>query len=167
MAFLVGFLIVVLVLVSILLVLIVLVQDDGAEGAGMLLGSSASQQYGARKGNIVTRTTGILATLFISISLVLVFLFRENDSNLQAIESEIGDETENKVVEWWVSNEEDNNETIEETTDEETTDTIIEDTASITEQVDTDTEVANEKMETDIIPLEDANDSTSVENESN
>ena len=164
MAFLVGFLIVVLVLVSILLVLIVLVQDDGAEGAGMLLGSSASQQYGARKGNIVTRTTGILATLFISISLVLVFLFRENDSNLQAIESEIGDETENKVVEWWVSNEEDNNETIEETTD---TNTIIEDTASITEQVDTDTEIANEKMETDLIPLEDANDSTSVENESN
>lgn len=107
MSFLIGFLIVLLVLVSILLVLIVLVQDDGAQGAGMLFGSSASQQYGARRGNIVTRTTGILAGSFICISLILVFLFKERESNLQAMEATTLEETQDeKTLEWWQDPEE-------------------------------------------------------------
>ncbi len=152
MAFLIGFLIVILILVSILLILIVLAQDDGAEGAGMLLGSSASQQYGARKGNIVTRTTGILATLFISVSLVLVFLFRESDTSLQAIESEVEGDSENQLVEWWAQ---------DEATDTTTDADGEESEAVITNDVSDDTEVSVETTDTD---KESGADDTSTDN---
>lgn len=92
-----GILLVVLVIVAVLLVLIILVQDDGTEGAGILFGSAASQQYGAKKGNIVTKTTGILATSFIVIALSLSFLYQYNKN--ESIEIDIP--TEEGVLEWW------------------------------------------------------------------
>ena len=98
MSIITGVLLVVLVVVAVLLVLIILVQDDGTEGAGILFGSAASQQYGARKGNIVTKTTSILATSFIVLSLSLAFLYQYNKN--ESIEIDIP-KSEDTVLEWW------------------------------------------------------------------
>ncbi len=103
MAIFIGFLTVLLAIVSILLILLVLLQDDGAEGAGLLFGSSVSQQYGARKGNVITRTTSILAVSFIIIALVLAFLFRENEVDVTSLESTVND-AQPTTVEWWNEN---------------------------------------------------------------
>ncbi len=100
MEILIGVLIGLLVINCILLVLIILIQDDGSEGAGIILGSAASQQYGIRKGNIVTRTTSILAFFFIVISFSLAVLFKISD-NSQGLEKSIKKTQESEQTDWW------------------------------------------------------------------
>lgn len=99
MGIIIGILLVIFVLVAILLVLLILSQDDGTDGAGILFGSAASQQYGAKKGNIITRTTGILATIFMVVAFGLSFLFqvsnKETDLDIQ------GPENSDFQIEWW------------------------------------------------------------------
>jgi preprotein translocase subunit SecG len=68
-------LVILLFIVAILLVLIVLVQDDQGDAMGGLFGGSSSSAFGSRSGNILTRTTSILGTLFVAIVLGMVFLF--------------------------------------------------------------------------------------------
>ncbi len=106
MGILVGFLIGILILCALLLVVIILIQDDGSEGAGMIFGSAASQQYGVRKGNIVTRTTGILATVFMVLAFSLAFFLTDRDDtkSLQAI-AEKKQSTDNTTIKWWEESE--------------------------------------------------------------
>lgn len=99
MAIIIGILVAFLVICAILLVLIVLIQDDGADGAGMILGSVASQQYGVRKGNIVTRTTGILATVFMVLSFTLAFLLKGGDDT-QSLQK-LAEGQAGSSVNWW------------------------------------------------------------------
>lgn len=99
MSIIIGILLVLFVILAILLVLIILAQDDGTEGAGIIFGSAASQQYGARKGNIITRTTGILATLFVSIAFILSFLFQHNATDLDITDAAVT--SEETSLEWW------------------------------------------------------------------
>lgn len=101
MAIIIGILVAFLVICAILLVLIVLIQDDGADGAGMILGSVASQQYGVRKGNIVTRTTGILATVFMVLSFTLAFLLKGGDDTKSLQKLAEGQSGAESSVTWW------------------------------------------------------------------
>lgn len=112
MGIIIGILVGVLALCAILLVFIILIQDDGAEGAGILLGSTASQQYGVRKGNIVTKTTGILATIFMSLSFILAILLTstDNSDSLQKVADE-KDKSNASTVEWWKTSETDTSST--------------------------------------------------------
>lgn len=96
-------LLVLLVLVAILLVLIILAQDDATEGAGIIFGSAANQQFGARKGNVVTKTTSVLATIFIVTAFTLSFLFQYNRDDKFDI---IGNDSETEEVQWWNTDEE-------------------------------------------------------------
>ncbi len=58
-------LLVILVISAVLLVLVVLVQDDQGEGIGGIFGGGSTTPFGSRSGNVLTRFTAILATVFL------------------------------------------------------------------------------------------------------
>ncbi len=67
-------LLVAFVIICILLVCIVLVQNDAGGGMGGLLGGGNSAAFGSRSGNVLTKTTYILVTLFFTATFVLAFI---------------------------------------------------------------------------------------------
>lgn len=80
-----------------LLILLVLAQDEQGEGIGGMFSGGSSTTFGSRAGNILTKTTSILGFIFLSVSLILAFLFRTPDTgNLGATF-----QSEAVVTEWW------------------------------------------------------------------
>lgn len=67
-------LLVVFIIVCLLLVGIVLIQNEEGSGMGGLFGGANSQAFGARSGNVLTKTTYILVTLFFVVCLGLALL---------------------------------------------------------------------------------------------
>ena len=64
------------VIIAILLVLLVLVQNDEGGGLGGMFGAGSSSAFGSRSGNILTKTTTVLGSLFLVISLGLALMNR-------------------------------------------------------------------------------------------
>jgi preprotein translocase subunit SecG len=58
-------LLVILVISAVLLVLVVLVQDEQGEGIGGIFGGGSNTAFGSRSGNVLTRFTAALATVFL------------------------------------------------------------------------------------------------------
>lgn len=81
MNILIGFLIVLEILVSILLTLVILIQPSkGGGGLGGALGGGMGEQlFGARTGNVLTKATIVLATVFLLNTLGLAFLYSRQD----------------------------------------------------------------------------------------
>lgn len=67
-------LLVAFVIICILLVCLVLIQNDAGGGLGGLLGGGNSVAFGSRSGNVLTKTTYILVTLFFVATFVLAFI---------------------------------------------------------------------------------------------
>ncbi|MDR0456682.1 MAG: preprotein translocase subunit SecG [Treponema sp.] len=76
MAILSTVLLVFFVIVAILLVLLVLVQGEEGDSLGGIFAGGSSSAFGSRSGNVLTRATTILGTLFLIISLGLALLNR-------------------------------------------------------------------------------------------
>lgn len=64
------------VLVGILLAAIVLIQDEQGDTIGGLFSGGSNSAFGARSGNILTRTTSVLGALFIGLAILLAFWYR-------------------------------------------------------------------------------------------
>lgn len=101
-----GFLGIVLMIVfvvsALLLVLIVMLQDEGGEGLGGIFGGGASNQVGNRSGNIITRITSVLATVFLLSSFGLAWLNRTPDSgDVEAAARRLQAQQGESSVEWW------------------------------------------------------------------
>ena len=64
------------VLIAILLVLLVLVQNEEGEGLGGIFGGGGATAFGSRSGNVLTKTTTVLGTMFLVISLGLAIMNR-------------------------------------------------------------------------------------------
>lgn len=81
MDLLLGFLIVLEIIVSVLLILVVLVQPSKSGGGlgGAIGGGMGEQLFGARTGNVLTRATIVLATVFLVNTLGLAFLYSRQD----------------------------------------------------------------------------------------
>lgn len=73
-------LLVVVVLSAVLLVLLVLIQDEHGEGIGGIFGGGSSTPFGSRAGNILTRFTAVLATIFMVCTFALAWLNRSPES---------------------------------------------------------------------------------------
>ena len=67
---------VILVIAAVLLVLVVLIQDEEGEGIGGIFSGGSSTPFGSRAGNVLTRFTAILATVFFVCAFFLAFLNR-------------------------------------------------------------------------------------------
>ncbi|MDR2718318.1 MAG: preprotein translocase subunit SecG [Treponema sp.] len=76
MAILSTVLLVFFVMVAILLVLLVLVQNEEGDSLGGIFAGGSGSAFGSRSGNVLTRTTTVLGTLFLVISLGLALLNR-------------------------------------------------------------------------------------------
>jgi preprotein translocase subunit SecG len=64
------------VIIAILLILLVLVQNEEGDSLGGIFAGGSSSAFGSRSGNVLTRTTTVLGTLFLVLSLGLALLNR-------------------------------------------------------------------------------------------
>ena len=64
------------VIVAILLVLLVLAQNEEGDSLGGIFAGGSGSAFGSRSGNVLTRATTILGTLFLVISLGLALINR-------------------------------------------------------------------------------------------
>lgn len=84
------------VIICILLICVVLLQNEEGEGLGGLFGGAGTQAFGAKSGNVLTKTTYVLVTLFFLASLGLALL-----NKTPSIRS-IDDGTETAVENTWL-----------------------------------------------------------------
>lgn len=95
-------LLVAFVIVCVLLVAIVLLQDDEGGGLGGLLGGPASTTFGSQSGNVLTKTTYVLVTLFFLTSFGLAIINKAPTvKSLDAAVEQTEEVTEN---EFWKNN---------------------------------------------------------------
>ena len=64
------------VIVAILLILLVLAQNEEGDSLGGIFAGGSGTAFGSRSGNVLTRATTILGTLFLVISLGLALMNR-------------------------------------------------------------------------------------------
>jgi len=64
------------VIVAVLLVLLVLAQNEEGDSLGGIFAGGSGSAFGSRSGNVLTRATTILGTLFLVISLGLALMNR-------------------------------------------------------------------------------------------
>jgi preprotein translocase subunit SecG len=76
MAILSTVLLVLFIVNAILLILLVLVQNEEGDSLGGIFAGGSSSAFGSRSGNVLTKTTSILGTLFLVISLSLALVNR-------------------------------------------------------------------------------------------
>ena len=105
MAILSGFFLVLLIISAILLVIIVLMQDEQGEGLGGIFGGGGSgAPVGNRSGNILTRATAVIATVFLVSVFGYAWINRTPEaSNVQQAAREL--EGGEAFLEWWVVDE--------------------------------------------------------------
>jgi preprotein translocase subunit SecG len=68
------------VIVAVLLILLVLVQNEEGDSLGGIFAGGSGSAFGSRSGNVLTRTTTVLGTLFLVLSLGLALLNRSPSS---------------------------------------------------------------------------------------
>jgi preprotein translocase subunit SecG len=101
MAILSGFLLVVLIITAVLLVVLVLMQDEQGEGLGGIFGGGGAAPVGNRSGNILTRATGIIATIFLVSLFGYAWVNRTPEqSNVEAAARAL-ENPDGQVLEWW------------------------------------------------------------------
>jgi preprotein translocase subunit SecG len=64
------------VIVAILLILLVLVQNEEGDSLGGIFAGGSGSAFGSRSGNVLTKTTTVLGTLFLVLSLGMALLNR-------------------------------------------------------------------------------------------
>jgi preprotein translocase subunit SecG len=64
------------ILTAVLLILLVLVQNEEGDSMGGIFAGGGGSAFGSRVGNVLTRTTTVLGTLFLVLSLALALLNR-------------------------------------------------------------------------------------------
>jgi preprotein translocase subunit SecG len=64
------------VIIAVLLILLVLIQNEEGDSIGGIFAGGSGSAFGSRSGNVLTRSTSILGTLFLIVSLGLALLSR-------------------------------------------------------------------------------------------
>lgn len=86
---------------AVLLVIMILLQDEQSEGLGGIFGGGASNQVGNRKGNILTKTTTFLGTIFIVVAFATAWI-NHNTNDASGIEkAALAKQGASAGVEWW------------------------------------------------------------------
>lgn len=92
---------VVFVIACVLVVLLVLVQDEQGEGlGGLFAGSSAS--FGPRKGNVLTRFTGILGAVFLVGAFAVAWMNRTPEIGDVVRRARLEQLKTGQQSDWWV-----------------------------------------------------------------
>jgi preprotein translocase subunit SecG len=91
---------VVLIIAAALLVLVVLIQDEEGEGIGGIFSGGSSTPFGSRSGNVLTRFTAILASIFFVCAFFLAFINRTPDSG-NVIGKARQESIQSQEKNWW------------------------------------------------------------------
>jgi preprotein translocase subunit SecG len=91
---------VILIIAAVLLVAVVLIQDEEGEGIGGIFSGGSSTPFGSRAGNVLTRFTAILATIFFVCAFFLAFINRTPDSG-NVIGKARQESIQNQDKNWW------------------------------------------------------------------
>ena len=97
-------LLVVFSITCLLLIVVVLIQDDQGDGIGGLFGGGSSTPFGSRSGNVLTRFTSILATIFMVSSIALAWVNRSQE--VGDVEGAARRAEQTEQTEWWNENSE-------------------------------------------------------------
>jgi len=94
-------LLVLFVINAVLLILLVLIQNEEGDSLGGLFAGGSGSAFGSRSGNVLTRATTVLGSLFLIISLSLAIINRTpGDSGVEAAARELVSE-EAIDSNWW------------------------------------------------------------------
>jgi preprotein translocase subunit SecG len=93
---------VVLVLSAALLILLVLIQDETGEGVGGIFGGGSSTPFGSRAGNVLTRFTAVLATIFLVCTFALAWLNRTPETGNVIGKARQQQLQSTSTQDWWV-----------------------------------------------------------------
>lgn len=94
-------LLVVFVIVCLLIVLLVLIQNEDGGGLGGLFAGGSNTAFGSRSQNVLTKSTYIVVSLFFLTAFFLAFLNKSPGDS--GIEEAARIEQANTDVEWWNS----------------------------------------------------------------
>jgi preprotein translocase subunit SecG len=101
MAIVSGFLLVTFIISAIMLVVIVLMQDEQGEGLGGIFGGGGAAPVGNRSGNILTKATTVIATIFLISVVGYAYVNRTPEtSNIEAAARQLEGES-GGVLQWW------------------------------------------------------------------
>ena len=92
-------LLVAFVIVCVLLVTIVLLQNEEGNGLGGLLGGPSSTTFGSQSGNVLTKTTYVLVTLFFLTSFGLAIINKA--PTVKSLEAAVEQTEETTDNEFW------------------------------------------------------------------
>ncbi len=95
-------LLVVFVVSAILLVLLVLIQDEQGEGIGGLFSGGSSTPFGSRAGNVLTRFTAVLATVFLVCAFAIAWLNRNPEAGNVIGRARQESLKKGETADWWV-----------------------------------------------------------------
>jgi preprotein translocase subunit SecG len=85
------------VMACLFLVFVILIQPGRSGGMGALSGAAATQVFGGRgAGNLLTRATWIVATIFFATSLTLAYFSSSTGDSLEDAGASVGDESPTK-----------------------------------------------------------------------
>jgi len=97
------------VIVSVLLILLVVIQDDGENGMGGLLGGRGTAAFGSHSASVLTKATAVLAVLFfvLAFGLALVNKKPKLSKDLVTGTETTVEETTETAADWWKAEAED------------------------------------------------------------
>ncbi len=95
-------LMVIFVLSAILLVLLVLIQDEQGEGIGGLFSGGSSTPFGSRAGNVLTRFTAVLATVFLVCAFAIAWISRNPEAGNVIGTARQESLSKGQTADWWV-----------------------------------------------------------------
>jgi preprotein translocase subunit SecG len=101
MAVLSVFLLVVFIITAVLLIVIVLMQDEQGEGLGGIFGGGSAAPVGNRAGNILTRATSVIATIFLITLFGYAWINRTPGESAVEAAARALERREGEIVEWW------------------------------------------------------------------
>lgn len=98
------------VIVSVLLILMVVIQDDGENGMGGLLGGRGTAAFGSHSASVLTKATLILVVLFFVLAFALALVNKKPKIEKDLVtETELTEQAEEAApaAEWWKAEEAD------------------------------------------------------------
>lgn len=97
-------LLVLFVVACLLIVFLVLLQNEEGDSIGGLFAGGSNSAFGSKSGNVLTKATYILVTIFFVSSFLLAFLNRTSYGSIQGVQEE-GQKIQNEGAEPWYDTE--------------------------------------------------------------